>query len=217
MTNAEIWGAHSFAAILVARQPSDWRLAGLCVHDTQEANGTNQDHLIYVNTSEGAGAGVIERNLLFGAPNGSGIKLGGPSEDSEGTVKTRVRANTIVEAAQPILVSWRSADNLIEGNLLGDAGERYGAIRGYRLDGEGNVARENAAFGVDSFLMNDQGHRGVRDGGGNRFPVEPVFDRRGSCDGYLPGGEDAVDRGHAATSWAADAWSPDSSSFHSRQ
>jgi hypothetical protein len=105
-----------------------------------------------------------------------------------------------VEAAQPVFVAWASSDNVIERNLLGDAGERYGAIRGYRLDGEGNVARDNVGFGASALLLNDEDHRGVEDGGGNRFPVDPGFEERGSCDGYVPGGEEPVERGHAFAS-----------------
>jgi hypothetical protein len=200
LTEAEIWGARSFAAILVADEPADWRLADLCVHETHETNGTNQDHLIYVNSGDGAGSGVIERSLLFGAPNGSGIKLGGPSPDSDGTVRTVVRDNTIVEAAQPILIAWASADNVIERNILGDAEGAYGAVRGYRLDGEGNVARDNLGFGASTLLLNDDGHRGVEDGGGNRFPADPEFEERGSCDGYVPGGDEPVEVGHTSAS-----------------
>lgn len=198
MTDAEIFGARSFAAVLVADEPADWRLAELCVHDTHETNGTNQDHLVYVNSGAGAGPGVIEDSLLFGAPNGSGVKLGGPDPDAGGTVRTTVRGNTIVEAAQPVLVAWASSGNVIEGNLLGDAGQDHGAIRGYRLDGEGNVARDNAAFGVSAILSNDPGHRGVEDGGGNEAVVSPQFGERGSCTGYVPAGERARGRGHAA-------------------
>lgn len=198
LTGAEVSGARSFAAILVVDEPTDWHLAELCVHSTHETNGTNQDHLVYVNSGAGAGPGVIEDSLLFGAPNGAGVKLGGPSAEAGGTVDTTVRANTIVETAQPVVVAWASGGNVIEGNLLGDAGGDYGAIRGYRLDGEGNVARDNAAFGVSEMLLNDPGHRGVEDGGGNEFPVSPRFDERDSCTGYVPGGERARERGHAA-------------------
>lgn len=44
--NAEVWGARSFAAILVATtggsEPTDWRIAGNCVHDTIPTNSAEQ-------------------------------------------------------------------------------------------------------------------------------------------------------------------------------
>ena len=198
LVDAEISGARSFAGILIAESPSDWRLADLCVHSTHETNGTNQDHLIYVNSKADAGPGVIERSLLFDAPNGSGVKLGGPREYSEGTHRTTVRDNTIVETAQPILIAWESSNNVLEGNLLGDAGDNYATIRGYRLEGEGNVARGNAGYGATGLLLNDEGYRGIEEGDGNRYPVEPDFDRRDRCDGYVPQDEEARDYGHVA-------------------
>src|SRR5262249_24216021 len=73
--DAEIWGAHSFAALLVAGSPSNWAVVDNYIHDTYATNGLNQDHLIYCNC--GSGGGVIERNLLVDSPNGKAVKLGG--------------------------------------------------------------------------------------------------------------------------------------------
>lgn len=195
-TGAEVWGARSYAAILVADEPADWRLADLCVHDTHESNGTNQDHLIYVNNGLDGGDGLIERSLLFGAPNGSGVKLGGSSRNSGGAANVTVRATTIADAAQPVLIAWGSRNNIIEHSILTTAGRNYGAIRGYQLDGVGNVARGNVAFDVQTLLLNDEGYRGVQDGGDNRFPLDPMFDREDSCDGYQPREVQVAAAGH---------------------
>ena len=62
LTDGEIWGAESYAGILVTGDPKDWRLADLFVHSTKKTHGVNQDHLIYV--SSGFGGGVIERSIL---------------------------------------------------------------------------------------------------------------------------------------------------------
>jgi len=190
----ELWGARSYAALLVAGetdgQPADWRVSGNCVHDTHETNDANQDQLIYVNTGLRAGQGVIERNILFGAPNGAGIKLGGPSEREGGAVNVTVRRNTIAFTAQSMLVSWGSKGNRIEDNLLYGVGEGYGNIRGYELEGRDNVVAGNAGGGARLLILNDDGHEGLVDGGDNRFPVEPRF-RSEECSGFEPAATEA--------------------------
>ena len=197
---SEVWGARSFAAILVAGAPSGWRLTDLCVHDTAPSNGVNQDHLIYVNNGPDAGPGVIENSLLFGAPNGSGVKLGGPSEDSGGASNVTVRRNTIVQAAQPILLAWGASNNVIVENILGGSGDGYGTIRGYRLDGLGNRALGNVGFDAVSLVLNDDGHRGVEADDTNSFPVDPRFNQTESCEGFRAQSPLAADVGHLSAS-----------------
>jgi hypothetical protein len=198
----ELAGARSFAALLVASdrggEPASWTVAGNCIHSTRKANGANQDHLLYVNTGLEAGPGIVERNVLFDAPNGSGVKLGGSSEDEGGAADVVVRNNTIWGASQSILVSWRSARNTISGNLLGRTGPRYAAIRGYRLSGSGNVATGNFAFQTTGVLHNDEGYGRVADGGGNRGGADPAFDRTDACDGFHPADPVAAGAGHLA-------------------
>jgi len=184
----ELWGARSYAALLVAgdgRRPARWRVVGNCIHDTVPTNETNQDQLIYANPGVGAGPGLIAENVLFGAPNGAGVKLGGPDRDSGGASDVLVARNTIVDTAQSVLVSWRSRDNRIEGNLLYGTGEGYGNIRGYELDDDSNEASGNAGGGAERLLMNDEGHGEVVDAGGNVFPVDPELASI-SCDDHRP-------------------------------
>jgi hypothetical protein len=178
--NAEVWGARSYAALLVAStlagEPSAWRISGCWIHDTYPSNDTNQDHLIYVNTGLTGSGGVIERNVLYHAPNGTGIKLGGPAADAGGTAGVTVRYNTIYDAAQSILVAWGSRENVIYRNLLVRVAGSYGAIRGYQLQGPNNVARENLVWEARLPILNDPGYEGVWDGGGNLTGIDPWLD-----------------------------------------
>jgi hypothetical protein len=189
LLDGEIWGARSFAGVLVAStvagEPADWRIAGNCIHDTHASNGTNQDHLVYANPGLASGSGTIERNLLFNATNGNGVKLAGSSADSGGAARVLVRNNTIWNTAQSVLVAWNSTDNVIAGNLMGQVGSTYGNVRGYRLTGTGNLAVGNVGGFARSFLLNDSGYLGVADGG-NTFPVDPRFDDTSSCAGFRP-------------------------------
>jgi hypothetical protein len=164
--NAEVWGAHSYANILVAgtkkNEPDQWLISGCDIHDTYASNKKNQDHLIYVNTGLDAGSGVIEGNKLKNAPNGNGVKLGGAGETS-GTVNVTVRNNNITDCAQGILVAWRSRNNRICNNYFDRVGKNYGFIRGFELTGEGNEAYDNTGGSAKHFVLNDPGFRGLAD------------------------------------------------------
>lgn len=191
LTGNELWGARSFAALLVAAgsggEPAHWRVAGNCIHDTLPTNEVNQDQLIYVNTGLEAGPGVVVRNILYGAPNGMGVKLGGPREDSGGAARVAVIRNTIVDTSQSVLVAWRSTGNRIERNLLYGVGEGYANIRGYQLEGRDNLVARNAGGGASALILNDDGdYRGLAVSGDNLFPIDPDFVSHG-CDGFEPG------------------------------
>jgi hypothetical protein len=187
-TDAEVWGARSYAGILVAStatgEPRDWRIAGCSIHDTYASNSTNQDHLIYCNAGLTGSGGVIERNVMFNALNGEGVKLGGPTT-STGTAGVTVRYNTIFNTAQSILIAGASSTNTIYRNILDQVGANYSGVRGYQLSGLGNVAAENLVYRAKAVLQNDSGYVGVQDGGGNVFPVDPMYDYVGPT-GFVP-------------------------------
>lgn len=189
----ELSSARSYAALLIAGttrgRPTEWSVTGNCIHDTRASNDTNQDHLVYANTGLDAGAGVIDGNLLFSAPNGTGIKLGGSRENSGGAAHVTVVNNTIWRARQSILVAWRSRDIAIERNIMGGTGAAYGAVRGYQLSGSRVTASDNVVFDVATPILNDRGFRGVK-GSKNRVR-DPEFDTTSGCDGFRP----AVDLG----------------------
>jgi hypothetical protein len=202
-SGAELSEARSYAALLVAESPKDWAVRGNCIHDTYPTNRANQDQLIYVNSGLDATEGVIEHNLLFNASNGTGIKLGGPREDSGGAADIRVRYNTIVGAAQSIMISWRSQDIVVERNLLGRTTDNYGAIRSYQLTGERNVASQNVAFDVAELFLSDEGYPGVEDAGGNQLVDDPRFDEDATCAGFRPQEPRLSGYGHTAAETGA--------------
>lgn len=178
---------------------TDWRFLDSCVHDTHPAHGSPDtapytDHNLYVNTGPG-GSGLIEGNVIFGAPNGQNIKLGNSSGDrpSDATDDVVVRHNTLVDAAQNVTVVGPSNGNVIERNILaevnyGDAW--YPNVRGIHLHGTGNVARDNAWSGAAQVVHNQTGNTTEVADGGNR-QVSPGFSSRG-CDGFAPSDPDAA-------------------------
>lgn len=187
--NGEVWGARSYAALLVtstvAGQPADWRIANNCIHDTIPTHGINQDHNIYLNTGMTAGAGVLEHNLVFNATNGRNLKIG-PSGSSGGSVNVTVRYNTFYNATQPISPSYDSNHNRFEWNIIGKSQGTYGLIHAYALRGTDNVAANNIGYLAPKMLTTTGGGVMVKDGGGNRFPLDPKFDSVTSCAGFHP-------------------------------
>jgi hypothetical protein len=177
--NAEVWGANSYAGLLVASttagEPAHWRLAGNVIHDISPTHNINQDHCLYVNSHDTPG-GVIEHNLLYNATNGEGIKLGAAAATEAGPANVIVRYNTIYNTRQSILVAWSTKNNQFYGNLMQKVASNYGCIRGYQLIGRGNVATANAGDEARLLILNDGGYQGVQDGGGNVFPLDPQFD-----------------------------------------
>lgn len=212
--NAEVWDAHYYGAVMVVdndgsehnppeQQPSNWRIANNCIHDTVPTHGYSQDHNIYVvaGRDAGTGPGTIERNILYGAPNGNNIKIGPGIEDRAGGQNVTIRNNTMYDAFHNVLVAWTAEGTVIEGNLMDRGPSGYGKdwypnVRGFDLTGSGNVARDNAGWGGPQVIDNRgiDGHEGqdspLVDGGGN-VVAAPDFATVG-CDGFRPSGTAAA-------------------------
>ncbi|MGA8211191.1 MAG: DUF1565 domain-containing protein [Nocardioidaceae bacterium] len=151
LTNAEIWGARSFAGILVAGTPKDFRLDHLYVHDTYASNAANQDHLVYVNA--GMGGGVIEQSVFAHSPNGRGVKIGPPSATATAPIgNVVIRYNTFLDNRGPsnIQLSYTATNNKIYRNLLVASGSE--SVTAYNLKGTGNTAWENVGWDSSAIL-----------------------------------------------------------------
>lgn len=201
LTNSEIWGARSYAGVLVSQGAVDFRIDHNRIHDTAHTNDTNQDHLIYVNNGHD-GSGVIERNQLWGSPNGRGVKLGPPSLDVPGTSNITIRYNTFHDNRGPsnVQISGSSANNQIYRNLLVGAARRYENITAYNLAGGGNRAWDNV--GWDSVAVVETDEHGLVDAGGNHH-VDPVL-----RSDLVPSRSDAKAYGHLATASAGSTPTP---------
>lgn len=173
ITGAEIWGAHSYAAILVAGTPSGWSIDHNYVHDTYKSNGTNQDHLIYVNG--GMGGGVIERNVLAHSPNGRGLKIGPPSGSSSPIGNVVVRYNTFFDNLGPsnLQLSYGASNVSIYRNVFDTSGKGKPNVTTYNLNGSGNVAHDNVGWNSSGVIEKASG---LKDTGGNVMGDPGVVD-----------------------------------------
>lgn len=188
--NSEVWGARSYAAILVAGSPRNWRLAGLHVHDTHPTNNLNQDHLIYCNC--GSGGGVIERSLLVGSPNGRAVKVGTVADGDADIANVVIRHNTMVDNRGPsnIQLAYRTSNIVIERNIMVDPAPGRANVTTFELSARGDSAvRTNLGWGSARVLDPTSG---LVDGGGN-LRVDPQLDGT-----YRPRNPEAAAYGHLA-------------------
>jgi hypothetical protein len=154
-TNAEIWGARSYAALLVTGGARNWSVTRSFIHDTHPANALNQDQLIYVSDARD---GTIEHCLLVGSANGRGVKLGRPSPDESGPEDITVRYNTFVgNHGGAISSSYAARANHLYGNVMVGVGSGA-SINAYRLDPESRtLAYDNIGWNVATVVSNDSG------------------------------------------------------------
>ena len=180
--DAELWGAKSFAALLVDGDPQEWLLSGLFVHDTHPANDTNQDHLIYLNS--GTGGGVLERSVLAHSANGRALKIGAPSSGEGEVADIVIRYVTMVDNRGPsnVQLAYDTRDIVIEHSLMVGADEGRANVTTFDLDGEGNVVRNS--LGWDSTALID-GSDGLQEAGGN-VRLDPRLTGRNSEQPYRP-------------------------------
>lgn len=187
--NAELWNAHSVAALMIDGRPGhdigSFVVRGNCIHDTQPSNDVNQDHNIYVDDFGASPApyGIIERNVLFNAPNGNNIKLGGG--DGGGPRNVQVRYNSMYGGNRNVSVSIEASDNRIYRNILGDAHEAN--IAAYNLTGTGNVAFENIGFGAPIVVAATPGYNKIESD--RNVAYNPRLDKI-SCGGFRPADRD---------------------------
>ncbi len=195
--DAELWGAKSYAALLVDGDPVDFLLSGLYVHDTHPANDTNQDHLIYLNC--GTGGGVLERSVLAHSANGRALKIGGPSAGEGEVADILVRYVTMVDNRGPsnVQLAYDTSRVVVEHSLMVQSGEGRANVTTFDLDGSDNVVRDS--LGWDSTGLLEEAD-GLQDGGGN-VRLDPQLTGRRSETPYRPTDPEAMAFGR----WAPEA------------
>jgi hypothetical protein len=181
--NSEVWGARSFANILVSGSPSNWIIRGNAIYDTFGGEADIfRSHNMYINTGLDAGQGLIEHNLVFNATHGCNIKLAGPGGANTGAANVTVRYNTLYNGIQPLLIGDGSKNILVEGNIIGKGARPSSTtylLRLYQLTGSNIVVRNNLGFEAATWCSDYSGGNytcSSVDGGGNLFPLNPQFD-----------------------------------------
>jgi hypothetical protein len=163
---SEIKNAHGVAGFYVDLTDTNWEFAYNIVHDTIATNGTNQDHLLYINSCNTSGS--IHHNILYNSLNGRAIKLG-PGNQIDQCSGVEVYNNTCRNNLGPsaIQVSFTASDNHIHHNICDLSGSSQANITWNSLTGTNNVADNNVGF--HSTAVVQTGNAGLIDGGGNLF------------------------------------------------
>jgi hypothetical protein len=189
---SEIWGARSFANLLVAGSPRDYSIRYNCIHDVVSpiAGDIYRYHNIYLNTNLDAGRGIVARNVIYNAPHGSNIKVGGPNSSStDGSANVHIHHNTLYRAMQPMLLAGGSHHILMERNLIAGTlrSDPSFLVRSYQLTGRYNTFRNSLGYGAQRlfYYSYPSGYRNVTDGGGNVLGTNPRFNSL-SCSGFRP-------------------------------
>ncbi len=172
---------------------SNWTIRDSCIHDTAHSGGgLYEDHNLYVWTGDGNTAGRIERNVIFGAPNGHNVKLGNRGGDEAGASdNVVVRFNTMSDAVQSVGLVGDTDGVLVERNLLTHVRQEkdfYPAVRGLYLSGTGNVARDNAWHGAAQPVLvftDGSGTYGGTITDQDNVEVDPAFDAH-RCGAFRP-------------------------------
>ena len=190
-SRCELKDACSFAALQVSGAPVVWSVDNCYIHDTRTTNEYGKDHLIEV-IAQGSG-GVIEHNLLVGAKNGRGIRIGAVSGNGAAVAGVTVRYNTIYNTITPIQLEWRTSANEILGNLLVKSGKTKAAVGVHQLKGTTNTAHDNAYFTTARAIDTAVGLTGA-----TNTSVDPVFTGVGKLK-HATAGTVATDFGHQYT------------------
>ena len=192
--DAELWGAKSFAALLVGGRPEDFTLTGLYVHDTHPANDTNQDHLIYINS--GSGGGVLERSILAHSNNGRAVKVGPPDSGDDEVSDIVIRYVTMIDNRGPsnVQLAYDVSRVVIERCLMVRSGEDRANVTTFDLSGEDNEVRYSLGWDSAGLLDEDDG---LVDGPGN-VVLDPRLSGPDGDRPYYPAEEQAQSFGRWA-------------------
>lgn len=174
--NNEVTGSTGVANLLVnattatgtatqlrAAAPRDYQIAGNCIHDNRATGTQGTDHNIYLMSSIYSTGGVIERNLIAGAPRGSNIKAAGstPSTASGSPRNVSIRYNTMLAAASGLTIGLQAQAIESQYNVIAmpaGSGPYDGAVKTYQLAAPGkNSAKDSLLSGYARPISEDYG------------------------------------------------------------
>lgn len=155
--------ASGSASELAAAAPRAFEIAGNCIHDNRATDAAGTDHNIYLMSSIYSTGGVIERNLIAGAPRGANIKAAGstPATAAGSPRNVTIRYNTMLNAASGLTIGLsaervESMYNIIA--LPVGSGKYDGAVKTYQLASpDKNSAKYSLLSGYAKPISEDYG------------------------------------------------------------
>lgn len=165
-------GSASTAQQLKAAAPNNYTIASNCIHDNRGADAHGTDHNIYLMSSIYSTGGVIERNLIAGAPRGANIKAAGPSSAATSASPRNVviRNNTLLAAASGVTIGLAAQNISVERNIIAvpQGSQKYdGAVKTYQLAAPTkNAVKDSLLSGYAKSINEDYGQ------------TAPIFNKR---------------------------------------
>lgn len=148
-------------AARVAAAPHDWTIVGNVIHENKGQDAAGTDHNLYLLSSIWGTNGVVERNLIWGAPRGANIKAAGSSDPNESPRDVAIRYNTMLYAGSGVTLGLKAEGIVIWRNVIGaPQGEAYnsGGIKTYRIAQPAkNLAKYNYIAGYKYPYYTDPG------------------------------------------------------------
>jgi hypothetical protein len=161
-----------------ANSPHDYRIAGNCIHDADRppagASDRGKIHDVYLATSIWSTGGVIERNLIGDAPNGSAIKATASNNDDGSTRNLTVSHNTLVNTSSGLILGVRDRAVHADFNAIARQAASHtdidAAVKTYRLASPGaNGVRDTLISGFAQKRRNDANSPGDLGWSGNTY------------------------------------------------
>ena len=189
----EVWGSRGVSNLMVNSSTTygvarNYRIAGNCIHSNMaKGDALLNDHNLYIQPGATSGPGLIERNIIFGAPNGGNIKAASGST-TVGTGNVLIRYNTMAAGKAGVIVGYGSNNIVMSRNLFaapvgGTGGDA--AIRLYHLYGARNYVVDSAMSGFKMLIRRWSDSRTTVAPYRNKV-VRSTFNRQGVCVGYRP-------------------------------
>lgn len=179
LTNAEIWGAVSYACLHIRGTARNFRVDNCYVHDNSGPHGSsNQDHLIYANNN--GGSGIIERNILARSPWGRGVKVGPqPTSADVGNITIRYNTFYLNQGPSNVQLSYTAHDCAVYRNILQKPKSGQHNITAYAISsGARNHVYDNV--GWESAGVVDSSSAIINDGG--NLAIDPQFANAAASD-----------------------------------
>lgn len=201
----EVFDTVGYAALAIGGDARDYQVVGNCLHDVGATHPAGQDHGMYIVTNAASGRGHIERNIVYGTPNGTAMKIGKTPDAGhpEGLSPhdVIVRHNTFYNSMVNVRVVWGADAIRLDHNVIVRAtwadsrpgGQPRVNVQGYCTWGTGLVVSANVMWDADAAVDHFHGasclpaHTWTALASVDNQRVNPVLRAPTTCSGFQNG------------------------------
>lgn len=119
-----------------AAAPHNYVIGANCIRDAAKTGAVGEMHNIYLMPTVYSSGGLIENNLMGGAPLGSNIKASGSNDPSSAPKDVVIRNNTLLYGASGVIIGQQAERVETVGNLIAmgtQSGPYDGGVKTYDL------------------------------------------------------------------------------------